>query len=67
MKEGTLVYYLDEGQIHDGHVIDVETKPNKTVSCSALTAMENAVVSAVLILHRSTTRCLRMLRKRKST
>ena len=65
MKEGTLVYYLDEGQIHDGHVIDVETK--QTVSCSALTAMENAVVSAVLILHRSTTRCLRMLRKRKST
>ena len=28
MKEGTLVYYLDEGQIHDGHVIDVETKQN---------------------------------------
>lgn len=26
MKEGTLVYYIDEGQIHDGHVIDVETK-----------------------------------------
>ena len=25
MKEGTLVYYIDEGQIHDGHVIDVET------------------------------------------
>ena len=28
MKEGTLVYYLDEGQIHDRHVIDVETKQN---------------------------------------
>ena len=28
MKEGTLVYYLNEGQIHDGHVIDVETKQN---------------------------------------
>lgn len=25
MKEGTLVYYIDEGQIHNGHVMDVET------------------------------------------
>ena len=60
MKEGTLVYYLDEGQIHDGHVIDVETKQNGFVfsidsygECGGFC--------------RSTTRCLRMLRKRKST
>ena len=65
MKEGTLVYYLDECRFMMDMLL--MWKPNKTVSCSALTAMENAVVSAVLILHRSTTRCLRMLRKRKST
>ena len=52
MKEGTLVYYLDEGQIHDGHVIDVETKQNGFVfsidsygECGGFCRIDSAPVS----------------------